>query len=209
MERRDERRHRHPTGLQRRPQGESRRLLGHDLRRGGRRARLVLHPDRGRPQGMGRVHLMAVRDMGRARGGSQGDMERARRIPRQPMGDDHRRRAIRMGRHRRLLHGPMADDQRRRHRRMDVDHHVPVRRVDRHQHDRHDDLHRDTRLASSTCSPSSARSSSHPCRRSRTGIDTVFGWILSFITQQMQQHEHRMEHRMERRSTTSCPRSSR
>ncbi len=69
MERRDERRHRHPTGLQRRPQGESRRILGHDLRHGGRRARLVLHPDRGRPQGVGRVHLMAVRDMGRARGG--------------------------------------------------------------------------------------------------------------------------------------------
>ncbi|MFR1947008.1 MAG: tape measure protein [Bifidobacterium bifidum] len=39
-------------------------------RRGRRgRARMVLHPDRGRAQGMGRVHLMAVRDMGRARGG--------------------------------------------------------------------------------------------------------------------------------------------
>ena len=110
MERRDERRHRHPTGLQRRPQGESRRILGHDLRHGGRRARLVLHPDRGRPQGVGRVHLMAVRDMDGARGGCEGDMERARRIPHGIVAIDHAGCLRRMERLRCLPLRPMGHD---------------------------------------------------------------------------------------------------
>lgn len=208
VERRHQNGDRRAGRVQRRHSGKPhwRHHRRHRGRRG--RARLVLHPDRGRPQGMGRVHLMAHGHVEHDRRHRARPMERARRIPRQPMGHDHRYRAIRMGRHRRLLHGPMADDQRRRHRRMDVDHHVPVRRVDRHQHDRHDDLHRDTRLH---------RQRVHRHRRAhrrtlagdperhqhRVRLDTLVHHPAD------EQHEHRVEHHLGRRSTTSSPRSSR
>jgi tape measure domain-containing protein len=115
-------------------------------RRGRRgRARMVLHPDRGRAQGMGRVHLMAVRDMGRARGGAKaiwnglGEFLANLWSAISAASPAHGRRSPRSC--------PASGTASAR----------PPRRYSTGY-----------ATSSSTCSPSSARSSSHPCRRSRT-----------------------------------------
>ncbi len=127
------------------------------------RARMVLHPDRGRAQGMGRVHLMAVRDMGRASWRAL------------------RRYGTRLGEFLANLWSAISGITSA----WTSDHLVPVRRLERHQHDRPTIFNgiRDfivnvfTVIGALIVAPLQAMI--------QNGINTVFGWILSFITQQM------------------------